>query len=609
MPETPDLVQERLAKLKEIMPDIFTDEGMLDEKQLRQIIEMAYGEDKPAHAPETYEFNWFGKAKAKEQAYTPTRLTLQYDPERSFNPENSENVIIEGENLEVLKLLLCGYRGRIKCIYIDPPYNTGKDFVYSDKHAIEYKEYLEKTGKMRDGIKTDANAATSGRYHSDWLSMMYSRLIVAQQLLKKDGVIFISIDDNEVHNLRKLCDEVFGADNFVANIIWHSKYTIANDAKYLSRQHENVLLFAKSLDDFEVGLLERTAEMDAAYKNPDNDKRGPWKATPIHAKSGSATYEFEFPNGKVFSPPMGTYPRYSKARLLELYNDDRLYFSASTNGVSRKTFLSEVKDGKTAGSVWSYEEVGSSHAANEQLSEVLGRGKFDNPKPIDLIKQCFKVANLDDDIVLDFFAGSGTTGHATSDLNFKDGASNKYILVQLPEETDSESEPFKAGFKKISDITIARNRKVAEKLPKEANAGFKVFTLEKSYFPRTEWAPEPGMDEAAKIASLKAYIAEKEQQQKLDLDADKLLTEVLVKEGFMLTYKAVRRDDFPDNNVYDVTDGEKTAVVCLDPTLADATVKQLRQLIDKKVVVIERALDTTKKWNLHNSLGERFKAF
>lgn len=609
MPETPDLIQERLAKLKELMPDIFTDEGMLDEKQLRQIIEMAYGEDKPAHAPETYEFNWFGKAKAKEQAYTPTRLTLQYDAERSFNPENSENVIIEGENLEVLKLLLAGYRGKIKCIYIDPPYNTGKDFVYSDKHAIAYNEYLEKTGKMRDGIKTDANADTSGRYHSDWLSMMYSRLIVAQQLLKKDGVIFISIDDNEVHNLRKLCDEVFGADNFVADIIWHSKYTISNDAKYLSRQHENILMFAKSLDEFEVGLLDRTAKMDAAYKNFDNDPRGPWKPTPIHAKSGSGTFEITFPNGKKWSPPKGTYTRYSKDRLIEMFNDNRLSFSASTDGISRKTFLSEVKQGKTAGSVWSYDDVGSSHAATEQLSEVLGRGIFDNPKPLELVKQCMKVAGLDEGIVVDFFAGSGVTGQATVQLNNDDDGKRKYILVQLPEAIDSESEPFKSGYRRISDITIERNKKIAEKLPKEANAGFKVFTLEKSYFPRTEWTPEPGMTEAEKLASLRAYIAEKEQQQTLDYNRDKLLTEVLIKEGFMLTYKAVKREDFTENDVFDVTDGEKQAVVCLDPSLADSTVAKLRELIDKKVVVIERALDTSKKWNLHNALGERFRAF
>jgi len=208
MPETPDLNAERLAKLKELFPDIFTDEGKLDEKQLHQLLQNAGAEDKPQTTKETYEFNWFGKAAAKDEAFKPTRLTLAYDPKRSFNGDNSDNVIIEGENLDVLKLLLCGYREQIKCIYIDPPYNTGKDFVYSDKHATEYRAYLEKTGASRDGIRTVANPETSGRYHSDWLSMMYTRLLVAQQLLKKDGngTSTTPSEKNFVHSSRPLSE-------------------------------------------------------------------------------------------------------------------------------------------------------------------------------------------------------------------------------------------------------------------------------------------------------------------------------------------------------------------------------------------------------------------
>jgi adenine-specific DNA-methyltransferase len=247
-------------------------------------------------------------------------------------------------------------------------------------------------------------------------------------------------------------------------------------------------------------------------------------------------------------------------------------------------------------------------SASERLNRLMGETAFDFPKDEIVIRRLIEMSTDEDSLVLDFFAGSGTTGHAVSDLNNLDGGKRAYILVQIPEIANTSAENG-SKIRKISDMTIARNKKVAEKLPKGQNAGFKVFTLQKSYFPRTEWTPVVGMSEEEKLASLRAYIAEKESQQTFDYDRDKLLTEVLIKEGFKLTYKAVKRADFTDNEVYDVTDGNKQAVVCLDTSLNDKTVRQLRKLIDKKVVVIERALDTTKKWNLHNSLGEKFRAF
>ena len=269
MPLSNDWNKERLTQLKNLFPDLFSNEGKLNIDELKKVID-------PASVSETerYEFRWFGKSAAKRNAFTPSNATLMLDESKSVNPTESENLIIEGENLEVLKLLSTSYRDQIKCIYIDPPYNTGKDFVYSDNFTEDKKPYWEQTGVTENGVKVDTNVDTDGRYHSNWLNMMYSRLLIARALLKPDGVIFISIDDNEVHHLRKLCDEVFGEDNFVSDIIWHSKYTTSNDAKYVSRQHEHILLYAKQLDEFEIGLLDRTEEMDNAYKNPDNDQIG-----------------------------------------------------------------------------------------------------------------------------------------------------------------------------------------------------------------------------------------------------------------------------------------------------------------------------------------------
>ena len=320
------------------------------------------------------------------------------------------NFLIEGDNLAALKLLEKTHRGKIDLIYIDPPYNTGnKDFIYNDS-------YVDKTDTFR---------------HSKWLSFMKKRLEIARGLMSDKGVIFISIDDNEQAALKLLCDDVFGEANFVSDVIWHSKYTTSNDAKGISRQHEHVIVFAKSITHVKFGLLARTAEMDAAYKNPDNDPKGPWKATPLHAKSGSerGKYQIEFPNGKTWEAPKGRYPRYSKERLMAIYNEGGLYFRKS-GGIDRKTYLSEVKQGKTPGSVWRFDEVGSSHQANEELSDLVGKGMFDNPKPVELIIQTIIVGGASSDsTVLDFFAGSGTTGHAVMKLNAEDGGKRKFILV------------------------------------------------------------------------------------------------------------------------------------------------------------------------------------
>lgn len=632
MPLSNDWNKERLTQLKTLFPDLFTNEGKLNIDELKKVVD-------PASVSETerYEFRWFGKSAAKRNAYTPSNATLIYDEARSLNPAQTENIIIEGENLETLKLLSTSYREQIKCIYIDPPYNTGKDFVYSDNYTEDKKPYWEQTGVTENGVKVDTNVDTDGRYHSNWLNMMYSRLLIARQLLREDGVIFISIDDNEVHHLRKLCDEVFGEENFVSDIIWHSKYTTSNDAKYVSRQHEHILLYAKQLDEFEIGLLDRTEEMDNAYKNPDNDPNGEWKATPLHAKSGNENnnYIIEFPNGRTWTPPKGRYPRYSKSRLMNIYNEGGLYFNKS-GGIDKKTYLSEVKQGKTTGSVWSFNEVGSSHHANEQLADLFEKGMFDNPKPTNLIKTCIKIANGEDSIILDFFGGSGTTGQAVMELNKEDGGNRKFILVQIPEATEESSEAFKAGYKKISDITIERNKRVVEKIKSELrlkrlkdeqdlfknqnnqenpknqgsdNVGFKVFKLVKSNFPRVEWAPDVDKTDEENIALLKKYIADKEAQLVTAFNRNELLTEILLKNGFQLNYKADKQDQFKKNEIFLATDGIKETLICLDIAIDADTVEYFKKHTNKKFICLERALDTTKKYNLKHYLGDLFNAF
>lgn len=342
---------------------------------------------------------------------------------RDKNGTIKENLIIKGNNLLALHSLKKQFAGKVKLIYIDPPYNTGNDgFKYNDNFN-----------------------------HSTWLTFMKNRLEVARELLRDDGSIWISLDDGEVHYGKILCDEIFGRDNFIANIIWHSKYTTSNDAKYISYQHENILFYVKSKKSFEIGGFNRTEKQNKSYTNPDNDPKGEWKATPIHAKSGKLenNYTIEFPNGYTWTPPKGRYPRYSKQRLLEIYHEGGLYFNKN-GGVDKKTYLNEVKQTITPGSVWSYEEAGHTHWNNEEIASLLGKGAFDNPKGTKLLKKVCKVANVEsNDIVLDYHAGSGTTAHAVLELNKEDGGNRKFIMI---EQMDY-----------INTVTCPRVQKVMEK--------------------------------------------------------------------------------------------------------------------------------------------------
>jgi adenine-specific DNA-methyltransferase len=378
-------------------------------------------------------------------------------------------MLIEGENLEVLRVLQKSYYGKVKMIYIDPPYNTGNDsFVYPDDYSETLDEYQKRTGEKNEAGHLNKqslwkkNSKESGQYHSAWLSMMYPRLYLARNLLRDDGVIFISIDDNEAANLKLLCDEVFGAENFVAQLIWERAFSPKNDARFISNSHDYVLMFAKNIARFEIGRLTRTDEANARYLNPDNDPRGVWMSSDISVKTYNAEcdYPIPTPSGRVIEPPTGRC-------FGGTHQDNRIWFGSDGDGVPRiKRFITELKfDGMAPTSIMAYKDVGHSQEGSKQLVTLLDAGVFDGPKPVRLLQRLITLANAtDDSIILDFFAGSGTTAQAVMELNLEDGGTRQCICVQMPEVLDEASEAYKAGYRTIADITRARIDKVIAKL-------------------------------------------------------------------------------------------------------------------------------------------------
>jgi adenine-specific DNA-methyltransferase len=620
MPLTHDWNKERLDTLKKLFPDLFTNEGKLNENELKKLID-------PESVKETerYEFRWFGKSQAKRNAFTPSNVTLVYDQERSVNPDKTENIIIEGENLEVLKILSAGYRESVKCIYIDPPYNTGKDFVYSDNYTEDKPRYWEQTGVTQNGVRIDTNSSADGRYHSNWLNMMYSRLLIARQLLKPDGVIFISIDDNEVHNLRKLCDEVFGEENFVENFIWRSRLGKGSTSKETARLHEYILCYGKNIE-----LLNFKADLRVSEKDS-RERIRQWGQGDSRDDRPTMYYGViseEF--GEVFPiKPDGSDGRWriGKTEFANLQGKGLVIFEKQEDGrIEAYKIIPKGTETETAqDSILDSEKVKTTAHGSIELSELFNSRVFDYPKPKTLIKHLLEIVDDDNSIVLDFFSGSGVTGQAVMELNQK--SNRKFILVQIPEATDEQSEAYKAGYKKISDITIERNRRVVERiiaekkkehpdLFKENNGndelqglGFKVFKLKKSNFPRVEFAPDPAKTDEENIAALKEYIAKKEAQLYLQFNRDELLTEILLKNGYTLNYQTKKREEFTHNEILHVTDGNKETLICLDEWLEMETVDYFKTHTEENFICLERALDTTRKWNLNHHLGDKFNAF
>lgn len=505
--QSADGAQLNLDALYQIAPSCFTEvaapgtgvKRVVNFDVLRQLL----GDNAVEDAPEAYEFNWVGKQAARAEVLQPTKKTLRPVKEDSVDWDNTQNLYIEGDNLEVLKLLQKSYLGKVKMIYIDPPYNTGNDFVYHDDFAMSADEYAEASGAVDElGNKYIKNMDSNGRFHSDWCSMMYSRLMVARTLLSEDGVIFISIDEHEEENLKKISNEIFGCSNFVGTIIWERAFAPKNDAKYLSDSHDYVLVFAKTIDKFQIGLLPRSEEANARYKNPDNDPRGPWTADNMTVKTYSANYDYEIvtPNGSVMSPPNGRCWFTSKERMDKLIQENRVWFGETGGNMPRlKRFLCDVQQGMTATTIWKYTEVGHNQEGRQELKKLFdNKGYFDGPKPLRLISRILTIANLSaNSIILDFFSGSATTAHAVMQLNAEDGGKRKYIMVQLPEETPEDSEARKAGYNTIPEIAKERIRRAGKKIKEDSplttadlDTGFRVFRLDEGNYEDVKRSPK-----------------------------------------------------------------------------------------------------------------------
>ena len=501
-----DGTQLNLEALYQIVPSCFTEvkddktgelRRVVDFKTLRQLL----GDNAVEDADEMYQFTWPGKQEARREAARPITKTLRPVVEDSVDWDNTQNLYIEGDNLEVLKLLQKSYMGKVKMIYIDPPYNTGNDFVYDDDFARSQNEEELASGNVDElGNRYRKNTDTNGRFHSDWCSMMYSRLMVARSLLTDDGVIFISIDDNEQRNLKNICDEIFGSSNFIAQLIWERAYSPKNDAKYISNSHDYVLMYALDLEKFTIGRLPRTEEANARYSNPDNDPRGVWKASDMSVKTytSSCDYKITTPSGKIVEPPAGRCWRLSAKAFAERLQDNRIWFGPNGDSTpSIKRFLSELKyEGMAPTSILFYKEVGHSQEGAKEVVSLFGnKGVFDGPKPVRLLERLITLANLkSDSIVMDFFSGSATTAHALMKVNAEKQTSYKFILVQLPEEVSETKK--EQGYKTICGIGKERIRRAGKKIKEESplttqnlDTGFRVFRLADSNFEEVKKAP------------------------------------------------------------------------------------------------------------------------
>lgn len=539
---SPDALAQRqadlLALLRQTAPEVLSDNQINIEK-LKELL----GQERIAPA-EHYELNWAGKTEARREIQKTSSHTLRPD---ANNPASAQHMLIEGENLEVLRVLQKSYYGKVKMIYIDPPYNTGNDsFVYPDDYSETLDEYQKRTGeKSAEGYLNKQslwkkNSKESGQYHSAWLSMMYPRLYLARNLLRDDGVIFISIDDNEAANLKLLCDEVFGGENFVDVVIWEKRYSPQNAVQWFSEVHDYVIVYAKNKLNWQPNLLERTEEMNARYRNLDNDPRGDWKSVDSTAQGGHGTagqfYTFTAPNGKQHNPPSGRCWLYTHEVMQKMVADNRIWFGADGNNMPAiKRFITEVKQGMACKTLWRYEEVGHNQEAKKEIKELFDdTTPFETPKPTRLINRMLQLATSNDSVVLDFFAGSGTTAHSVIELNGKDGGNRQCISVQMPEVLDETSEAYKAGYRTIADITRARIDKVIAKLKAEhpdktADLACAHFTLAPSNF--KVWRGDVGSADALREQLALFQSAEKAGQPQATDAQTAMLTELLLKHG------------------------------------------------------------------------------
>ncbi|QKZ12962.1 site-specific DNA-methyltransferase [Spirosoma sp. KUDC1026] len=488
-----EMTDHQREQLKAIFPEVFTESNRIDWDRLRLTLGEAVDTGK-----ERFGLNWPGKADCFKTIQQPSRATLLPAPDEGVNADDTQNVFIEGDNLEVLKLLQKSYLGQVKMIYIDPPYNTGNDFVYPDNYGENLDTYLAYTGQVDEqGRRFATNTDTDGRFHSKWLNMMYPRLFLAKNLLREDGVIFISIDDSELENLKRICSEIFGEENFIELIIWKKRSTPPND-KVIGANHDYILVYCKSVERVKLNLRERTAEQLSRYRNPDDHPKGAWTPGDLMAnvKGGRYVQSLYFPiqnpnTGEDHYPSSNGNWRFNQDKIKKLLENDEIYFGEDGKGRPKlKRFLSEVKEGIAYPTIWDFAPLNTD--GSKEMGMLLGNMTiFDNPKPSGLIKEVIKIGATQSDIVLDFFAGSATTAHAVLELNKEDGGNRKFVCVQLPEPTAEDSEAGKAGYQTIADISKERIRRVIKRIDQErAQLVEEIRQLEDSIAIKEEQAAE-----------------------------------------------------------------------------------------------------------------------
>ena len=640
-----DVAEEKRRQLKQLFPEAFTEARDAKTGELKNAVDWeklraSLGEVLEREG-ERFGLSWPGKSALLKVIQQPSVGTLKPCREESVKFDETENLFIEGDNLEVLKLLQKSYFGKVKMIYIDPPYNTGNEFVYPDNFTESLETYLKYSGLVdAKGRKFSTNAATEGRFHSKWLNMMYPRLFLARNLLKQDGIIFISIDDNEVKNLRSLCDEIYGEESFLAQVVWQKIHSTKNDAKYYSDSHEYLLCYAKSIESAKIRLLPRTKEMDARFANPDNDHRGPWSSGDLVANEERTGGYFDIvgPTGKTYNVPQGKHWVYSEENLNRMISEGRIWFGKNGDAFPRlKRYLSEVQQGRKADTLWLSKEVGHNQEAKRETKKLFdGESYFDTPKPVRLMKRCMELVVDKDDLVLDFFSGSCATAHAVLDLNKEDGGIRKFIMVQLPEPCDEKTEAFKAGYKTIADIGKERIRRVLQKIHAEmesllarikrldrmisekesklaeiliaeesdplkveisqlkaevagldeeydkllrADLGFKVFKLSESNFKLWEGNEDDPEKLKQQLEMHINHLAPK-------ATSEDILYELLLKAGFPLTTK-VEKISISDKSAYSIAEG--ALIICLDDDLTKEAIQAIAALKPVQCICLDAA--------------------
>lgn len=590
-----DKVAANVAKIMKLFPNCVTErinaEGKLEHAIDFDMLKQELSDHVVDGLQERYQFNWPDKRKAILAANAPINKTLRPCREESVDFDNTENLYIEGDNLEVLKLLQETYLGKVKMIYIDPPYNTGNDFVYEDDFKQSADEYIDNSGQLdEEGNRLVANTESNGRFHTDWLNMIYPRLKLAKDLLSDDGVIFISIDDNEVENLRKICDEIFGENNFLAQVIWERAFSPKNDAKFFSVSHDYVLIYARSIEVFSIGLLPRSAESDARYKNPDNDPHGPWTSDNMTVKSYSANYDYPIrtPNGTIYYPPAGRCWFTSKERMQKLIENGAVWFGNNGGNMPRiKRYLSDVQQGMTPITIWKYLDVGHNQEARQELKKLFDeKAYFDGPKPIRLLNRILTIANVKkDDFILDFFSGSATTAHAVMQLNAEDGGKRKFIMVQLQEECAENSEAYKAGYKNICEIGKERIRRAGKKIKDEnplttqdLDIGFRVLKCDSSNMEDVYYTPREHMDKQQSL-----FV----DNIKEGRDDDDLLFQVMLELDTPLSSKIIKTE-IAGKVVYNVAQGHLMA--CFDKDVTDEVITAIAKEMPSYFVMRDSSL-------------------